>query len=69
LDAVVKVLAEFSAAVDVLGFVSFRFWGWIDFLEEVEVLVESILEDLGELIEQFGINFEDVDKLFAVFGL
>jgi hypothetical protein len=38
-------------------------------LEEVEVLVESILEDLGELIEQFGINFEDVDKLFAVFGL
>ncbi len=38
-------------------------------MEEVEVLVEGILEDLGELIEQFGINFEDVDKLFAVFGL
>jgi hypothetical protein len=38
-------------------------------LEEVEILIEGILKDLGELIEQFGINIENVDKLFAVFGL
>ena len=38
-------------------------------MDQVEVFVESVLKDLAELIERFGVNFEDVHKVLAIFGV